>query len=130
MFSLHRVLLQAVFQLRQLVKNYTLAGNSFYFFDISIVEAKNIINIILKYIPFWCLVGVFTVLPNARVGLTELQGEDRERGLKGHWQHQELGTLMHSLGGNMKHKATAWGWQNREKSGLPSSEVEINLLQW
>lgn len=64
---------------------------------------------ILKYISSWCPVGVFTVLSNARVGLTEVQGGDRETGLKGHWQRQELGTLMHSLGGNMKHKAAAWG---------------------
>lgn len=48
MFSLQRVWLQAAFPLRQLVKSYTLAGNSFYFFDISIVEAKNIINIHIK----------------------------------------------------------------------------------
>lgn len=64
---------------------------------------------ILQDISSWCFVGVFTVLPNAGVGLTEVQGGDGETGLKSHWQCQELGTLMHSLGGNMKHKSTAWG---------------------
>lgn len=53
--------------------------------DVSIVEAKTIINSHIKRYFILVFCWGFTVLPNARVGLTEVQGGDGERGLKSHW---------------------------------------------
>lgn len=79
---------------------------------------------ILQDISSWCFAGVFTVLPNAGVGLTEVQGGDGETGLKSHWQCQELGTLMHSLGWELEAQINSLGGDRTGRN------QDFHLLKW